>query len=131
MKNFFIVLTVVLAIVGFFVPIVWVMAVATGIIAIGTAPSGTRPDGKRKSGGLLGPLFDNIAVGMKMRDCPYCKNKIMNDATKCPHCHELVTEKKKCVICGNEFNENESVYVKTCSEACQEKLRGLGTEEMK
>ena len=92
MRDFFTTLTIVLVIVGFWVPIAWVGAIITLILAIGCAPSGKRPDGKAKSGGLLGWLFDDLEIALTMRDCPYCKTKVMKNAVKCPHCTEWIDE---------------------------------------
>ena len=90
MRNFFSMLTIVLIIVGFLVPIAWVGAVITGLLAIFSAPPGKRADGKARTGGLLGGVWDDIVVGYKMKDCPYCKEKIDDDAKKCKHCGEWV-----------------------------------------
>jgi hypothetical protein len=94
-RTFFAVLTIGFILVGFFAPLAWVGAVITGILAIGSAPPGRRPDGKKKTGGLLGGVWDDIVIGYKMKECPYCKSKIMEDASKCPHCGEWVVEEKR------------------------------------
>ena len=88
MRSFFAVLTIGLIVIGFIAPLAWVGAVITGIVAVGSAPPGRRADGKRKTGGLLGGVLDDIVVGHKMVDCPYCKAKIPRDAKKCQHCGE-------------------------------------------
>ena len=90
MRSFFAALTIGLIVIGFIVPLAWVGAVITGLVAIGLAPPGTRADGKRRTGGLLGGLWDDIVVGYKMDDCPYCKAKIQHDAVKCRYCGEWV-----------------------------------------
>jgi len=90
MKSFFSILTAILFAVGFIAPVAWAMAVVTAIIAIGCAPAGRRADGKRKTGGLLGGVWDELVVATKMKECPFCKSKIMKDASKCSHCGEWV-----------------------------------------
>ncbi|MDP2630739.1 MAG: hypothetical protein Q8P56_05005 [Candidatus Uhrbacteria bacterium] len=94
MRSFFAILTIGFILLGFFIPFVWVFALVAGVIAIGSAPSGVRADGKRKTGGLLGGVWDDVVIGYKMKDCPYCKMKIDVEATKCPHCAEWVTPKQ-------------------------------------
>jgi hypothetical protein len=42
MKSFFWMLTVVLVIGGFFIPLLWVATLVTGMFAIGSSPSGKR-----------------------------------------------------------------------------------------
>jgi len=90
MKTFFSILTIGLIVIGFVAPIAWIGAVITGIIAIGSARAGKRADGKAKTGGLFGGLWDNFRVASTMIDCPFCKSKIMKEASKCPNCAEWV-----------------------------------------
>ena len=89
------VITIILAIAGFFVPVLWIFAIITLFLWIGSRPAGVRADGKRKSGGLLGPLIDSLAVNRKMYKCPYCKALIFKDALKCNHCGELLKKEGK------------------------------------
>lgn len=91
MKTVFGALTVVLLIMGifFYAPIL-IVAVITGILAIGMSPGDRRADGKKKSGGLLGGLIDSAEVSSRMRDCPFCGNKIFRKAVKCQYCGENV-----------------------------------------
>jgi hypothetical protein len=90
MRPFFTILTIGLILVGFLVPIAWIGAVITGLLAIGSAPPGVRPDGKKRTGGVFGGAIDRYAVSRTMRECPYCKSLIRRDATKCPNCSEWV-----------------------------------------
>ena len=53
-------------------------------------PVGLRADGKKQSGGLFGGIMDDVLITYKMRDCPYCKGKVMKEASKCPHCHSEI-----------------------------------------
>ncbi len=90
MKSALGVITIILAIAGFFVPVLWVFAIITLFFWIGLRPAGLRADGKRKTGGLLGALIDDLSVHSKMRKCPYCKALIFRDALKCNHCGEFL-----------------------------------------
>lgn len=90
MRGFFFGLTVVLVIIGLFLPVLWVVAIITAVLAIASAPSGVRADGKPRSGGLLGGVWDAAAVSMTTRDCPHCRTKIDKRATVCPQCSRNV-----------------------------------------
>jgi len=81
---------IVLAVLGFAAPALWILAIPIGLFAIGSAPSGQRADGKRKTGGLLGWLWDDVAMALKMRECPYCRSSIPKTAMKCARCGEWV-----------------------------------------
>ena len=90
MRTFFGILTALLVAVGFIVPLAWIGAAVCALLAIGSSPGGVRPDGRPRSGGLFGPLLDDLAMRGVTRNCPYCRAKIMKDAKKCPHCGEWV-----------------------------------------
>jgi len=62
MRIFFLILAAILAIFGVFFPLLWVGATICLILAVSFAPSGLRADGKKKTGGLLGGLWDSVAV---------------------------------------------------------------------
>jgi len=92
MRNIFLGLTILLVLIGFIIPLAWVGAAISGVVAVASSPTGLRADGKKKSGGLLGGFVDSVVVGYKMDDCPYCGAKIMHDAAKCKHCGEWVEQ---------------------------------------
>jgi len=95
------------------------------IYSAANRPKGPREDGKRRTGGILGGVVDDIVVGCKMANCPYCKERILKDAVKCKHCGEFLHNKndcekerdstqimKKCEKCGTMNPDGESF----CSE---------------
>ena len=88
MRSFWLLLTILFIVIGFIVPITWIFAIITAIIAIGSSPAERRADGKKKTGGLLGPLWDNFMLSQKMFECPYCKSLIFKDVEKCKYCGE-------------------------------------------
>jgi hypothetical protein len=92
MKPFLAKFSIVLVVLGFLWPPLWIIACITGILWIGATNPGVRPDGKRRSGGLLGPLWDDFVVSRKMVKCPYCRTLIFRDASKCRQCGEWVHE---------------------------------------
>lgn len=115
MRNFFIGLTIILILIGFMMPLAWIGAIFTAILALASRPPGLRPDGKRRSGGLFGGIIDHIAISSKMRDCPFCKTKIMKKAQKCPNCGEWVKSLIKiCPHCGRE-NRSQDYTCIHCS----------------
>ena len=65
MRPLFNLLTIIFVVVGFFIPIVWALAVVTAVLAIGSSPGGVRADGKSKTGGLLGGLWDDAVISHK------------------------------------------------------------------
>ena len=95
MKSFFWMLTVVLVIGGFFIPLLWVAALVIGLLAIGSSPSGKREDGNARTGGLMGGIWDAAVVSSKMKTCPSCAEKIMKRASVCKHCGRDVPDEKK------------------------------------
>ena len=81
-------LTIIFVIMGFFIPLVWVLAVVTAVLAIGRAADGLRVDGKAKSERLSDGVRDDIAVSQKSRACPTCLGMVSKYASKCQYCGE-------------------------------------------
>lgn len=88
MRSFWSFITVALGLIGFFIPIAWMGAFVTAVLAIGSTPAGRRADGKRKTGGLLGGAWDAAVVASKTKDCQACLAKIPREARRCQHCGE-------------------------------------------
>ena len=65
MRPLFNLLTIIFVVLGFFIPMVWVLAAITAVLAIGSSPGGVRADGKSKTGGLLGGLWDDAVISHK------------------------------------------------------------------
>lgn len=86
MRSTWMIVTVILVLIGFAFPALWVLAIISGIVAIASSPGGVRVDGQPRTGGLLGGLWDAWLMHEKMRECPRCKGQIQKDATKCKHC---------------------------------------------
>ncbi|MEX0624572.1 zinc ribbon domain-containing protein [Saccharospirillum sp.] len=91
MKTTFWVLTLLLAIAGFVIPLLWGAALITALIAIVSAPPGKRADGKAKTGGLLGGVWDSAVISSKMKKCPSCAELIKKEAKVCKHCQRDVS----------------------------------------
>jgi hypothetical protein len=88
MRPLFNALTIIFVIIGFFIPLVWVLAVVTAVLAIGSAPDGLRVDGKANSGRSSGGGRDDIVVSQKSRACPTCLGMVSKYASKCQYCGE-------------------------------------------
>ena len=86
MKSFFSMLAIASIVGGFFIPVLWVIALISIFIAIGAAPEGKRADGKARTGGLLGGMWDAAVVSSKMKKCPHCRSDIPKEASVCRHC---------------------------------------------
>ena len=93
MRSPLLITTVILIIAGFAIPILWAGAIVTAFLATAASPGGVRADGKKKSGGLFGPVIDDIAVSMNTKKCPYCEKKKKKTVKKCPHCAEWLVER--------------------------------------
>jgi|TARA_Y100000310_G_scaffold321390_1_gene378959 hypothetical protein len=39
-------------------------------------------------------IWEGFKRGYTMKECPYCKSEIKDDASKCPHCAEWISDKK-------------------------------------
>lgn len=65
MRPFFSTLTIILIVVGFFMPLAWAGAAVCAFLAIGASPGGKRADGKARTGGLLGGLWDDAVISHK------------------------------------------------------------------
>ena len=88
MRPLFSALTIIFVIMGFFITLVWVLAVVTAVSAIGSAPDGLRVDGKASSGRLSGGVRDDIVVSQTSRACPTCLGMVSKYASKCQYCGE-------------------------------------------
>ena len=88
MRPLFNALTIIFVIIGFFIPLVWVLAVVTAVLAIGRASDSLRVDGKAKSERLSDGVRDDIAVSQKSRACPTCLGMVSKYASKCQYCGE-------------------------------------------
>ena len=88
MRPLFSALTIIFVIMGFFIPLVWVLAVVTAVLAIGRASDGLRVDDKAKSERLSDGVGDDIAVSQKSRACPTCLGMVSKYAAKCQYCGE-------------------------------------------
>ena len=88
MRPLFNALTIIFVIMGFFIPLVWVLAVVTAVLAIGRASDSLRVDGKAKSERLSDGVRDDIAVSQKSRACPTCLGMVSKYASKCQYCGE-------------------------------------------
>ena len=90
MRPIFNLLAIVSSVAGFIFPPSFICAIIFWFLALASAPAGLRADGKPKTGGLLGGFWDDVVIGYKMDDCPFCGSKIMANVKKCKHCGEWV-----------------------------------------
>jgi glutaredoxin len=98
MKYFFWLLTIGLICVGFFVPIAWIGAIITAIIAIFDS--------------FFGGVRSNVITSYKMKNCPYCKSKVRRDAQKCPHCAEwLVIQEEPTIEQDDKGNQIKTMKI--------------------
>jgi len=84
------VLTIVFFVIGFFVPLVWVLAVISAVSAIVSASDGLRVDDRVRSGGAVGGIGDDNAGSHKSKSCPACLGTVSPYASKCQYCGEIL-----------------------------------------
>jgi len=84
------VLTIVLFVIGFFVPLVWVLAVISAVSAIVSASDGPRADARARSSGTIDGIGDDNAGSHKSKSCPACLGTVSSYAAKCQYCGEIL-----------------------------------------
>ena len=84
------VLTVVLFVIGFFVPLIWVLAVISAVSAIVSASDGLRADDRVRSSRMIDGIGDDNAGSHKSKSCPACLGTVSRFASKCQYCGETL-----------------------------------------
>ncbi len=84
------VLTVIFFIIGFFIPVIWVLAVVTGVSAIASASDGPGTDARVRSSGTMDGMEDDSAGLQKSKSCPACLGRVSIYASKCQFCGEIL-----------------------------------------
>ena len=86
------VLTIVLFVIGFFVPLVWVLAVISAVSAIVSASDGLRAGDRVRSSGVVGrgSIGDDNAGSHQSKSCPACLGTVSFYASKCQYCGEVL-----------------------------------------
>ena len=90
MRPLLIVLTIILLVIGFFVPLVWVLAVISAVSAIVSSSDSVQADAGEQNNGMMdGPWDDNAGL-QKLRSCPACLGMVSSYASKCQFCGEIL-----------------------------------------
>ncbi len=84
------VLTIVLFVIGFFVPLVWVLALISAVSAIVSASDGLRAGDRVRSSGVMGSIGDDNAGSHQSKPCPACLGTVSIYASKCQYCGETL-----------------------------------------
>ena len=84
------VLTVIFFIIGFFIPIVWVLAVVTAVSSIASAADGPGTDASESNYGMTNGMGDDKAGSHKSKSCPACLGIVSRYAAKCQFCGEIL-----------------------------------------
>ena len=84
------VLTIIFFIIGFFIPVVWVLAVVSAVSAIASASDGLRADDRVRSSGTMDGIGDDNAGSHKSKSCPACLGTVSSYAAKCQFCGEIL-----------------------------------------
>ena len=90
MRPLLITLTIILIVIGFFVPLVWVLAVVSAVSAIASASDGQGVDtGERTSRVMAGKGDESVGLQIS-KSCPACLGKVSSYASKCQFCGEIL-----------------------------------------
>ncbi len=84
------VLTVIFFIIGFFIPVVWVLAVISAVSAIVSASDGLRVDDRVRSSGVMDSIGDDNKGSYTSKSCPACLGTVSRFASKCQYCGEIL-----------------------------------------
>jgi len=91
MKNAFIILTLLSVVVGFKAPIAWVFVVLFGTCALYCILTGKGTGGKVREKSAATVTWED-AVDSALKDCPFCKSKIVKSVSECPYCGVLLED---------------------------------------
>ena len=80
------VLTVIFFIIGFFIPVVWVLAVVSAVSVIVSASDGLKADDRVLSSGVLDVAVDDNSVSHKSKSCSACLLSVSLYASMCRSC---------------------------------------------
>ncbi len=90
MRALLIVLAIILLVIGFFVPLVWVLAVISAVLAIVSSSDSVQAVAREQNNGMMdGPRDDNAGL-QKSRSCPACLGTVSSYAAKCHICGEIL-----------------------------------------
>ena len=91
MRNAFIILTLLSVVVGFKAPIAWVFVILFGACALYSILTGKGTVGKAREKSDATVAWED-AVASALKDCPFCKSKIIKSASECPYCGVLLDD---------------------------------------
>ena len=90
MRSLLIILTIILSVIGFFVPLVWVLAVISAASAIVSSSDSLQADASKQTNGVLGGKRGGNAGSHKSKSCPACLGTVSCYAAKCHICGEIL-----------------------------------------
>lgn len=91
MRNALIILTLIFAAVSLKAPIAWVFVALFGTFALYYIFTGKGTGGKAREKSAATVAWEN-AVASALKDCPFCKTKIVKSASECPYCGVLLED---------------------------------------
>ena len=91
MKNAFIILTLIFVIIGIKVPIAWVFVILFGTFALYCLLTGKGTGGKVREKSAAAVAWEDT-VDSALKECPFCKSKIIKSASECPYCGVLLED---------------------------------------
>ena len=90
MRSLLIILTIILLVIGFFVPLVWVLAVISAVSAMVISSDRLQAGAREQTVGMMDGMRDGNAVSQKSKSCPACLGTVSCYAAKCHICGEIL-----------------------------------------
>jgi len=91
MRNALIILTLIFVVISLKAPIAWVFVALFGTFALYCLLTGKGTGGKVREKSAAASAWED-AVDSALKDCPFCKSKIIKSASECPYCGVLLED---------------------------------------
>jgi hypothetical protein len=91
MRNALIILTLIFVVVSLKAPIAGVFVALFGTLALYCLLTGKGTGGKVREKSAAAAAWED-AVDSALKECPFCKSKIIKSASECPYCGVLLED---------------------------------------
>lgn len=91
MRNALIILTLIFVVLSLKAPIAWLFVALFGTFALYCLLTGKGAGSKVREKSAAALAWED-AVDSSLKDCPFCKSKIVKSASECPYCGVLLED---------------------------------------